>query len=153
MRKLLFLLAAAAATAVAAAPGAATPPQAATGTFAVVTATPTSSRTADGNTFVTVERTAALSGTFTGAATDTVRLVMHANGTTTIHGEGTCVCTVGGLTGTFDYRFSGAGTFPTTLTGRYVVGHGTGGLEGLHGRGSFAGSFFVAALDGTFHFE
>jgi hypothetical protein len=100
-----------------------------------------------------VERTAALAGTFTGTTTDTVRLVMHSNGTTSIRGEGTCVCTVEGRTGTFAYRFVGSGTFPTLVSGHYVAGHGTGGLEGLHGRGSFSGTFFVASLDGTYHFD
>jgi hypothetical protein len=45
--------------------------------------------------------------------------------------------------GTFDYRFQGSGTFPTTLSGRYVVGHGTGGLEGLHAEGPLSCSFRV----------
>lgn len=152
MGKLLSLLVFAAATALAA-PAAASPPKPATGTFAVVTATTTDVRTADGNTFLTVTRTAVLSGTFTGTTTDEVRIVMHSNGTTSVHGTGTCVCTVEGRSGTFDYRFQGSGTFPTTLAGRYVVRHGTGGLEGLHGVGSFSGSFFVAALEGTYHFD
>jgi Protein of unknown function (DUF3224) len=152
MRKLLYLAvgAVAAATAI---PASATPPTPVTGTFAVVTATPTSTRTADGNTFTTLTRTAALSGTFTGTTTDTVTLVMHSNGTTSLRGAGTCVCTVEGRTGTFDYRFSGAGTFPTSVVGRFVAGHGTGGLEGLHGQGSFSGNFFVAVLDGQYHFD
>jgi hypothetical protein len=152
VRRLLFL-ALAVAAALVAAPAAATPPSPVTGTFGVVSFTPTGSRTADGNTFITVTRTAAITGTFSGLATDTVELVMHSNGTTSIRGVGTCVCTVGGLTGTFDYRFEGAGTFPASVTGHYVVGHGTGGLEGLHGRGSFSGSFIVASLDGVFHIE
>jgi hypothetical protein len=152
MRKLLFLVVAVAAAA-AAAPGAATPPAPVTGTFAVVAATPTSSRTADGNTFLTLTRTAAISGTFTGTSTDNVRLVMHSNGTTSVKGEGTCACTIGGLTGTFDYRFEASGIFPGQLSGQFMVGHGTGGLEGLHAEGTFAGTFFVAALDGQFHFD
>jgi hypothetical protein len=152
VRTLLFLLVVAAAV-LAAAPAAATPPSPAEGTFAVVTATTTDVRTADGNTFITVERTAAISGTFTGTATDTVVLVMHANGTTSARGAGTCVCTVEGRTGTFDYRFQGSGTFPTTLSGRYVVGHGTAGLEGLHSVGEFSGTFFAATLSGQYHFD
>jgi hypothetical protein len=152
MRKLLFLVVAAT-VAVAAAPAAATPPSPVAGTFAVVTATPTSSRTADGNTFITVARTAAISGTFTGTATDTVLLVMHSNGTTSIRGKGTCICTLGGLSGTFDYRFEGSGTFPTSASGQFVLGHGTGGLDGLHAQGSFAGDFFVASLEGQYHFD
>lgn len=152
MRKLLFL-ALAAVTAAAAAPAAATPPSSVTGTFAAVTVTPTSSRTADGNTFIRLLRTGVIAGTFTGTTIDTLTLVMHSNGTTSIRGEGTCVCTVGGLSGTFDYRFEGSGAFPTSASGQFVVGDGTGGLEGLHAQGSFSGDFFVANLDGQFHFD
>ena len=152
MRKLLFLVVAVVVV-VAAAPAAATPPSPVTGEFAVVTATPTSSRTANGNTFVTVARTAVISGTFPGTTTDAVTLVMHSNGTTSLRGEGTCICTVGALSGTFDYRFEGSGTFPTSVSGQFVVGHGTGGLEGLHAQGSFSGTFFVASLDGQYHFD
>ena len=151
MHRLLFVLVVAAA--VLAAPAAATPPTSATSTFAVITATTTDVRTANGTTFITVERTASISGTFTGIATDTVVLVMHSNGTTSAHGAGTCVCSVDGRTGTFDYRFQGSGTFPTTLSGRYVVGHGTGGLEGLHAEGPFDGTFFVATTRGQHHFD
>jgi hypothetical protein len=152
MRRLLFLVVAAV-VAMAAAPAAATPPTPLSGSFAVVTATQTSVRTAGGNTFITLERVASISGTFTGTATDTVKLVMHSNGTTSLRGEGTCVCTVEGRSGTFDYRFGGAGTFPTSASGHFVSGHGTGGLAGLHAQGTFTGDFFVAILQGQYHFD
>jgi hypothetical protein len=150
MRKILVLLAA---VAVMTTSVGATPPSAVTGTFAVVAATPIDSRTADGNTFTTFERMAALSGTFTGTTTDTIELVMLANGTTSVFGVGTCICTIGGQTGTFEYRFQGSGTFPDDLSGQFVVGHGTGGLEGLRAQGTFEGTFFAAALDGRYHFN
>ncbi|MGH3023076.1 MAG: hypothetical protein ACRDNI_05415 [Gaiellaceae bacterium] len=151
MRKLLVLVVAA--SAALAAPASATPPSPVTGTFAVVTATTTSTRTAGGNTFVTLTRTAVVSGTFTGTTTDEVLLVTHANGTTSLRGEGTCICTIEGRSGTFDYRFRGSGIFPTSGSGRYVVGHGTGGLSGLHAVGPFSGDFFVANLGGQYHFD
>jgi hypothetical protein len=152
MRK-LFVLVVAASAALAVAPASATPPSPVTGTFAVVTATTTSTRTAGENTFTTLARTAAVTGTFTGTASDEVLLVMHANGTTSLRGTGTCTCTVEGRSGTFDYRFSGSGIFPTSGSGRYVVTHGTGGLSGLHARGPFSGDFFVANLGGRYHFD
>lgn len=152
MRKLLFLGVVIAVVA-GAVPAAATPPAPVAGSFSVISATVTSSRTANGNTFLTLQRTAAIGGTFTGLGTDTVRLVMYANGTASIHGEGTCTCTIGALSGTFDYRFEGSGVFPTSVSGRFVVGHGTGGLAGLHAQGSFSGTFFVASLDGQYHIE
>ena len=154
MRKLLLLIGVATASAsLTAVPASATPPSPGPGTFAVVTATTADVRTAGGNTFITVERTAVLAGTFAGTAVDTVTLVMHSNGTTSARGEGTCVCAIGVRAGTFDYHFQGSGTFPTTLSGQYVVGHGTGGLEGLHAQGPFSGSFFVATLGGQYHFD
>jgi hypothetical protein len=154
MRRLLLLVGvAAAAASLLAVPASATPPSPSSGTFAVVSALTTSVRTAGGNTFITVERTAVISGTFTGTATDTVKLVMHSNGTTSAHGTGTCACAVGARAGTFDYHFQGSGTFPTSLSGQYVVGHGTGGLEGLHAQGPFSGTFFAATLGGQYHFD
>jgi hypothetical protein len=152
MRKLLFL-AVVAVGAVGAVPATATPPSSLSGAFTVVDATTTSVRTAGGNTFITLERVAAISGTFTGTGRDSVLLVMHRNGTTSIRGEGTCVCTVDGRTGTFDYRFEGAGTFPTSAAGQFTIGHGTGGLEGLHAQGTFSGDFFVANVEGQYHFD
>ena len=152
MRKLLFLMVAAAAV-LAAVPASATPPSPVSGTFSVVTLTPTGTRTAGGNTFTTFIRTASLSGTFTGTTTDTLTAVTHRNGRTSVRGVGTCVCTVEGRTGTFVYRFRGSGTFPTSLSGRYVVGHGTGGLTGLHAVGPFSGSFAVANVGGRYHFN
>jgi hypothetical protein len=152
MRTLLSFIVATAG-AVAAVPAAATPPTPVTGTFAVVTATTTSTRTAGGNTFITLTRTAALSGTFTGTATDTVFLVMHRNGTTSLRGAGTCVCATAGRSGTFDYRFEGSGVFPTSASGRYVIGHGTGGLAGVHAQGPFSGDFAVATVGGQYHFD
>jgi hypothetical protein len=150
MRKILVLLAAVAVMTTAVG---ATPPSSVTGTFAVDSVTPTGSRTANGNTFTTAQRTAVLSGTFNGTTTDTVEIVMHANGTTSVRGAGTCVCTIAGMSGTFEYRFQGSGAFPTDLSGEFVVGHGTGGLEGLHGQGTFDGTFFVAAVGGRYHFN
>jgi hypothetical protein len=152
MRKLLFLTAVVAAVLVAG-PASATPPSPVAGTFTVVTITPTGTRTAGGNTFTTFVRTASLTGTFMGTTTDTGTLVTHRNGTTSVRGVGTCACSVEGRSGTFAYRFSGSGTFPTSLSGRYVVGHGTGGLAGLHAVGPFSGTFLVATVGGRYHFN
>jgi hypothetical protein len=152
MRRLLSL-AMLTAGAVAVVPAAATPPAPVSGTFAVVTATTTSTRTAGGNTFITVTRTAALSGTFTGTTSDELLLVMHRNGTTSLRGQGTCVCSLAGRSGTFEYRFEGSGVFPTSASGRYVVGHGTGGLAGVHAEGPFFGDFLVATIGGQYHLE
>jgi hypothetical protein len=151
--RVLSVLVVAAATAFTAVNASATPPSPVTGTFSVVSTTTTSTRTAGGNTFITLTRTAAVAGTFTGTATDDVLLVMHANGTTSLRGAGTCTCAIEGRTGTFDYRFQGSGIFPTSGSGHYVVTHGTGGLAGLHAQGPFSGDFLVANLAGRYHFR
>jgi hypothetical protein len=131
----------------------ASPPTPSSGTFSLVTATITSSRTAGGNTFITFTRTAALTGTYTGTTTDEARLVIHADGSANITGRGVCVCTVDGRTGTAEYRFSGTGIFPGTLDGHYEIGHGTAELEGLHAEGPFSGNFFAVAYGGQHHFD
>jgi hypothetical protein len=110
-------------------------------------------RAAGGNTFLTVERSAALTGTYSGTSTDSATIVIHRDGTANIHGAGVCVCTVDGRTGTLEYRFQGSGTFPTTLEGQYVIGHATGGLEGLHAQGPFAGAFTSVVYGGQHHFD
>lgn len=133
-------------------PAWASPPAPVTGTFAVTSVTPTSTRTAGGNTFVTATRTAALAGTFTGATTDTVTLVFHSDGTTSVRGTGTCACTVDGRSGTLSYQFVAAGTFPASASGQYVA-QGSGGLAGLHAQGPFSGSFLVVSLGGQLHFS
>lgn len=154
MRKHLVVLAVAALTVgLAAAAAIAGPPLPSSGTFSLVTANVTSTRTVGGNTFLTVSRTAVLGGTITGTSTDEVRIVIRKDGSATIHGSGVCVCTVDGRTGTVEYRFQGSGTFPATLDGHYVIGQGTGGLEGLHAEGPFSGSFFSVVYGGQHHFD
>jgi hypothetical protein len=152
MRKFLFL-AVLAAVVLTTVPATASPPSPLTGTFAVVSITTTDTRTANGNTFMTATRSANISGTFTGTTTDTLVIVMHSNGTTSVRGTGTCICAVEGRSGTFEYRFQGRGIFPTSGSGQFVVRHGAGGLEGLHARGTFSGDFFVANLEGQYHFD
>lgn len=92
MRKRLWLCIAAAATAAwLAVPASASTGSPASGTFTSLKATITSSRSVGGNTFVTASRTAALAGTFTGPATEEDTIAVHSDGTTIVHGQGTCV--------------------------------------------------------------
>ncbi len=153
MRKFLMLClltaAAAIGSVVPAAAGTAAPVN---GTFSVSTITPVSTRTADGNTFVTANRTAVLAGTFTGPTSDSVAIVFHSDGTTSVRGDGTCACVVDGLSGTLSYSFVASGTFPTSASGRYVI-KGSGGLAGLHAQGPFSGNFQVVNLGGQLHFS
>jgi hypothetical protein len=154
MRRFVSLLGVAAVVAgVAGVPAAASPPTPSAGTFSLVTATVTSTRTAGGNTFLTFERTAALTGTYAGTSTDEARLIIHSDGSANITGSGVCACTVDGRSGTFEYRFQGRGIFPASLDGHYVIRHGTLGLEGLHAEGPFSGTFLAVAYGGQHHFD
>ena len=153
MRKLLLpCLIAAALAALPAVPASASPGSPATGTFSPVTMTIISTRTDGGNTFVTANRTAALAGTFAGPTTDTVTIVFHADGTTSARGQGTCACTVGGISGTLSYQFVGSGIFPSSASGKYLI-QGSGGLAGLHAEGPFSGTFQTVTYGGQVHFS
>lgn len=152
MLRIVTLLLAALALALAA-PAAASPPRPSSGTFSVVTAVPTDSKQANGNTFLTYNRTAALTGTYTGTTTDVVELVFRKDGSVSLRGEGVCTCEVDGRVGTFEYRFQGRGPSPASVKGHYVIRHGTGGLEGLHGEGPFAGTLAAVAYGGQHHFD
>ncbi len=152
MKRVITLLTAVFALALAT-PAAASPPQPSGGTFSVLTAIQTDSKQANGNTFVTVSRTAALTGTYTGTTTDIVELVIHKDGSVNLRGEGVCTCEVDGRVGTFDYRFQGRGPSAASVKGHYVIRHGTGGLEGLHAEGPFAGTLMAVAYGGQHHFD
>ena len=148
---ILISIVAAAAAALSAVPASASTSSPASGTFTSLAVTITSTRTDGGNTFVTANRTAVLAGTFTGPATETDTIVFHADGTTIVHGQGTCACTVDGVSGTFAYRAESSGIFPTSVSGQYV-GQGSGGLAGLHAEGPFSGNFAVVTYGGQVHF-
>lgn len=121
------------------------------GTFTVTSTTTLSSKTIDGTTYITAIRKSVLTGTYSGTTSDIIALTIHADSSATVSGIGSCDCTVGGRSGTLGYAFSGAGTFPTSASGKYVVA-GFGGLRGLYGKGPFSGSFSSATLTGWYAF-
>ena len=131
-------LAAIAITALLALPAAATAPTSGSGHFVFTSMTPTSSRTADGNTIITANATGMLSGTLTGSFTQDIRQVFHSDGTSEFHGTVTCTCTVGGMAGTVVLRFEGSGGSAGSVQGQFTVVSATGNLDGLHGQGTFA---------------
>ncbi len=157
VRRLFFIvtLVVAAAPAALAAPASATPGSPVNSTFTTSPSTMTSTRTAGGNTFVTFARTPSFSGTVTGTATDTVTVVFHSDGTTSVNGAGTCLCTVDGRTGTVQYSFEGSGIFQVSGSGHYLLDRGTGGLAGLHLEGPWTANLGWATvnLGGTYHFD
>jgi hypothetical protein len=95
-------------------------------------------------------------GGLVGAATDTYTFsFVLANGSGAGHGTEVCnSCTIGGRTGgytaVFNFRVpAGGGNF----TGTETFIHGTGGLAGLRGGGSFQGNGAVNTYSYTYHFE
>jgi hypothetical protein len=120
-------------------PASATAPTSGSGTFTIAFGPVTSSRTADGNTFLTVTATEVIAGAITGTATVQFSQVIHASGDSNVNGVITCACTVGGQAGTVEFRFvaSGAGTAANPLEGQFVAQNGTAGLASLHLNGTF----------------
>ena len=119
-------------------PALATSPTEGSGTFTFAPVV-TDQRTADGNTFLTLKATEKIAGAITGTATVQFTEVIHASGEVNTNGLITCVCTVGGKTGTVEFRFqgNGAGTAASPLAGVFIAQHGTGGLADLRAVGTF----------------
>jgi len=121
--------------------GASTPTHG-SGIFAFTAApTVTSTRTADGNTITETTAPGVLGGALSGAFSLRQRTVTHANGETNSRGLVTCVCTIGGNSGTIQIRFEGTGSgtgATATLDGQFVLQNGTAGLSDLHGQGTFS---------------
>ena len=119
-------------------PAWATAPTDGSGTFTFAAAV-TNSRQADGNTFLILSGTEKIMGTITGVATVQFDQVIHPSGEANIKGLITCACSVGGRSGTTEFRFegSGAGTAASPLEGQFVAQNGSGGLAGLRLDGTF----------------
>ena len=129
------------------------PPIPASGSFTVVSTTPTSVRSAGGNTITTLETTLAITGTLSGTIELQERLVTHATGKLNLHDEGTFAGTVNGRSGTLRIVANATGDLSAYRGGFTILG-GTGGLAGLRGHVTVAG---VPAVSGTYagqvHFE
>ncbi len=134
------LLAMIMATALLAQPGSATTPAEGSGTFTFA-ATVTSSRTAGGNTFLSLTGSETIAGAITGTATVQFTQVMHSSGESNINGVISCACSVGGRSGTVEFRFegTGAGTAASPFDGQFVAQNGSGGLGDLRAEGTFHG--------------
>src|SRR5437667_2514897 len=135
-------------------PASATTPTEGSGTFTFAAA-PTSSRTAGGNTFLSLTGTETISGPITGVATVQFTQVIHSSGEANINGVITCACTVGGRSGTVEFLFegTGAGTAASPFDGQFVAQNGTGGLSDLR----LDGTFLAVGPGGTYtvrwHFD
>jgi hypothetical protein len=125
-------------------PALATTPSGGSGTFTFAAAPTQPSRTAGGNTFLTLSGTEAISGAITGAATVDFTQVIHSSGEANSNGLITCTCVIGTSSGTVVFRFEGSGAFTAAdpFAGQFTVLSASGGLSGLRGDGTFS------AIDG-----
>jgi hypothetical protein len=140
----------------------ATTPTTGTGGF-VLAAPPVtiSSRSADGNTLVTLVAVVKDTGVLTGSDIDTITYVFHPDGTVTFTAATAYTGMVDGRSGTISLQFEGTGDWVSfqgqMLTVSYqgqlqtLSGTGTGGLATLHGQGTFQGSDLTGT--GTYVFQ
>jgi Protein of unknown function (DUF3224) len=134
-------------------PALATPPATGTGVF-VPAAPPVtiSSRSADGNTFVTQVQVYNDTGIWTGTNIDTINYVFHPDGTVTFTATTAYTGTVAGRSGTISFHFEGTGDTVSFQGQIQTLSHtGTGALATLHGQGTFQGSSTTGA--GTYVFQ
>jgi hypothetical protein len=121
-------------------PASATTPTQGSGTFTFAAAV-TGSRSAGGNTFLSLTGSETISGAIIGTATVQFTQVIHSSGESNINGVITCACTVGGRSGTVEFSFegTGAGTAASPFDGQFVAQNGSGGLSDLRVNGTFHG--------------
>jgi hypothetical protein len=121
----------------------ASPPTAASGTFTQAVVTGLEVRFAGPNAIVEQATIGSVSGTLTGTFEDSLRVVIHPNGTFTAKGTITCQCTVDGKQGTLAFSVADTGEeidgIPT-FAGRAVITGATGELAGLRGVLEVAGA-------------
>jgi len=142
-----------AATALVAQPAAATTPSEGSGSFAF-TAPPTVTitRSADGNTFLTLTGGETMTGPLTGTNTLRITLDIHSSGESNLNGIITCTCRVGGRSGTVELRIEGTGTAAAD-DGQFVLQNGTAGLADLRGEGTFHSVGAAGTYTVRWHFE
>jgi Protein of unknown function (DUF3224) len=118
----------------------AAPPADGSGTFTVSSTVVTSTRQADGNTFLTLRVTTLYGGTLQGTGLGEETVVVHPDGTLNGRTFETFTGTVGGVAGTATLRVEGTGDTTTgALRGQFTIVGGTGGLANLRGGGTFQG--------------
>jgi hypothetical protein len=128
------------------------------GTF-LFNLTPVSSRSADGNTFITYSFHETISGIVSGTRVGQGSLVIHPDGTLNVSDSGVFSGTVAGSApGTAILSAQASGTF-ANVTAQGVMGDGTAGLAGVHsvafvtgaatGPTTFAGTYTARAQFGA----
>ena len=94
-------------------------------------------------------------GDFAGPVTEHIDLVIHKDGSLNAKGADVCdPCTVAGRTGKIVLPFTGTADPSGFFSGRFSIGHGTGGLANLHGVGTFQSSNGTSGpFSGVYHFD
>jgi hypothetical protein len=134
-----LLAAACAVAALLAVPAAAHPTRTAAGSFNFLTDQKTPIGQAHGTVFIREVASIEYSGGLSGVVQAVDTLVVRADGSVTGFGSESCrSCTIGGRTGSFTAGFAFHGD-AAGIAGRETFTHGSGGLAGLHGGGSFQG--------------
>jgi hypothetical protein len=77
-------------------------------------------------------------GDLAGTAVRKFTIVNYADNSFDFWGVDDCPCTVAGRSGTFQLLFSGHGQPDGSFAGQFIILHGTGGLAGLFGYGTFS---------------
>jgi len=131
----------------------ASPPSPVSGTFTETSSTTTDFKEAGGNTFITETGIFELGGDVSGSCVQDVRILTHGSGQITAQGVATCDVTIDGKSGTMVLRTVLTGDAATgTGEGHFTIVSGTGGLENLHGQGTFQG-LASGTYEGQIHFD
>ena len=124
------------------------------GGFTVTSTVVTSTRAADGNTFLTILVTSTLTGTLEGTTVGEETAVVHPNGLITVDTFETFTGTVNGSAGTAVFRVVGtADAASGALSGQFIIVDGTGGLANLRGLGTIEGVGDIGAYTVDIHFD
>jgi hypothetical protein len=134
---------------------AASPPTSGSGDEAFTSLTTTLVRVADGNAFFANSGTGVVRGMITGTWTTEFTTLVRSSGEIVVKGTFTCDCSVGGRSGTFTTQFEGTGAAgpPPTLTAPFETIAATGGLAGLHLKGTAQQVGATITYSGTIHFD
>jgi hypothetical protein len=154
MHRLAALVGTVALAALFAASTGAAPPLSASGTVTIVNLSITPLGQSGSTELYHVVSVSTLDGDFSGTLTSDSIEVLNPTGNSTIRGTETCICTVGGRSGTVVFRQVAKITGdPFLYEDAKTVISAIGGLAGLHANLAVAWDGGVATYTGTYHFD